>query len=546
MLSKNRRFYLVACVTVFALLASVFAAVRIQPQGVAGVSAPSDVKVPTNAGVDLAPAEVHGDIVVIHSEKNDTTPALRTMKMLPPPVKPREVERNNPLPLKPFVGTDTVVQSALNASVNIPAASVVFEGINQAGGCGNCAPPDTNGDIGVSHYVQTVNSSFAIYNRTGTKLYGPAAINTVWQGFGGACETRNDGDPILLYDNIADRWLISQFTAASPYYECIAISQSGDPTGAWYRYAFQLSTTDFPDYPKFGVWPDGYYMSVNWFRRGTTYQGPRPYVFDRAKMLLGQAATLQTTSAALGSSVYPIMPTDLDGATLPPTGSPNIFISFGSSMKMYKFAVNWVTPASTTWTNYATLTPSAFTSFSGSLVPQSGTTTKLDTLGDRLMTRVVYRNMGTYQSLLATHVVAVSSVGAVRWYEIRNPITSPAFYQQGTYAPGDGLHRWMSSIAMDKLGDIALGFSGSSSTAYPSIRYTARLSTSTLGVMDQGEGVMYQGTGSQSGVSRWGDYSNLSIDPVDDCTFWFTTEYNNSFGWAWATKIGAFKLANCN
>ncbi|MCX6033320.1 MAG: hypothetical protein NT169_29065 [Chloroflexi bacterium] len=549
------------------LLAGVWVLARdrfaVEPEeGVAGLAAPSGVTRAEGPGSDAVVAELKGPIaiVTVMSEKNDVTPPLTEMKLLPPEpkVKGEEKEqRNPPLPLRGHVDEeDLVVQLAETGAAGvapaIPAPSLTFEGISFNSSSCNCAPPDPNGDVGLTHYVQTVNVAFAIYNKAGTKLYGPAAIKTIWQGFGGACETRNDGDPILLYDSIADRWLISQFTAASPYYECVAISQTGDPTGAWYRYAFQLSTKDFPDYPKFGVWPDGYYMSVNWFVNASSYGGPRPYVFDRAKMLAGQPASFQTTSAALGSSVNPIMPSDIDGATLPPSGQPNVFLGFGSTLNLYKFAVNWTTPSSTTWTKSASVTSAGFTQLCGTTrncIAQQGTSQKLDGIGDRLMNRLVYRNMGTYQSLLASFNVNAGTKAkaraGVRWLEIRNPAGTPTIYQQGTYAPSDTLNRWMGSIAMDKVGNIALGYSGSSSTAYPSIRYTARLATDPLGTMGQGEGVIYQGTGSQSGVNRWGDYSNLSVDPADNCTFWYTTEYNNSFNWYWGTKIGSFKLANC-
>jgi len=534
----------------------------------AGINAPSSKGGPVIGPEETPVPEYGGDpslkdlgngISVGTSVHNDSSKPLRDIEPITPGPKsdkPQIEKENPPLPLKDHIDKDDeVLQDSFGNTINAVNAMVIgagFQGINQAGGCGNCAPPDTNGDVGPNHYVQSVNSSFAVYSKTGTKLYGPANINTLWSGFGGACQTRNDGDPIVLYDSMADRWLVSQFTAASPYYECVAISQTGDPLGAWYRYAFQLSTTDFPDYPHLGVWPDGYYMSVNIFLNGSSYGGPRPYVFDRAKMLAGQPATFQTTSAALGSGVNPIMPADLDGATLPATGAPNVFVGFGSTMKLYKFAVNWTTPSATTWTQHATLAPAGFTALcttGRNCEPQRGTAQKLDGLGDRLMNRVAYRNLGTSESLLVSHAVMAGSskrtqAAAMRWYEIRNPAATPSIYQQGTFSP-DTTWRWMGSVAMDKNGGIGLGYSASSGTLYPSIRATGRLATDALGQMTQGESSLYAGTGFQNGVNRWGDYSNLSIDPVDGCTFWFTTEYNNSGGWAWSTYIGSFKLPNC-
>lgn len=554
-------------VAAFALIFAACSAAPAVPAAPAGVNAPSSKGGPV-IGPEEPPAPYEGDpalkdigngISLGTSVHNDTSKPLRDIEPITPGPKsdkPQIEKENPPLPLKDHKDEDdAALQDSFGNTTNAINALAVgtgFQGINQAGGCGNCAPPDTNGDVGPNHYVQSVNSSFAVYSKTGTKLYGPANINTLWSGFGGACQTRNDGDPIVLYDSMADRWLVSQFTAASPYYECVAISQTGDPLGAWYRYAFQLSTADFPDYPHLGVWPDGYYMSVNIFLNGSSYGGPRPYAFDRAKMLAGLPATFQTTSAALGSGVNPIMPADLDGATLPATGTPNVFVGFGSTMKMYKFAVNWATPSATTWTQHATLTPAGFTALcttGRNCVPQQGTSQKLDGLGDRLMNRVAYRNLGTSESLLVSHAVMAGSskrsqAAAMRWYEIRNPAATPSIYQQGTFSP-DTTWRWMGSVAMDKNGGIGLGYSASSSSVFPSIRATGRLATDTLGQMTQGESTLFAGSGFQSGVNRWGDYSNLSIDPVDGCTFWFTTEYNNSGGWAWSTYIGSFKLPNC-
>jgi hypothetical protein len=264
-------------------------------------------------------------------------------------------------------------------------------------------------------------------------------------------------------------------------------------------------------------------------------------------MLNGQSATFQTTSAALGSSTNPQLPSDLDGATLPPSGAANPFVEFGSTLKIYKFHVDWTTPSNTTFTNSANLTAAGFTQLcttSRNCVPQQGTTQKLDGIGDRLMYRLAYRNFGDHESMVLSHSVSSGGVAGMRWYEIRNPSTTASIYQQGTYQP-DTTWRWMGSVAMDRSGDIALGYSASSSTVYPSIRYTGRLSTDALGTLPQGEATLYAGTGFQSGVNRWGDYSNMTVDPTDDCTFWYTQEYNSSGGWSWATRIGSFKFASC-
>ncbi len=518
--------------------------------GMAPVSISGASSAQNNADVQVA-----GNNIVGQSYKNDVSPALRDIAPIPPS-SARKAEEENENPSIRVPGqkdeTDTVVQRGFgDASSAIAAPLTNWNGVGSqgsgSGGC-NCAPPDTNGEVGRNHYVQTVNTAFQIWDKSGVSLYGPANINTIWSGFGGACATRNDGDPVVLYDQLADRWLISQFTSASPYNECIAISTTSDPTGSWNRYAFQLSTTDFPDYPHLGVWPDGYYMTVNWFSNGRTYAGPRPYVFNRTAMLAGTAATFQSTSAALGSSVAPMLPSDLDGATTPPANSPNYFAQFGNPMKIWNYHVDWATPANSTFSNTANVAVAAFSQLCGGsrdCIAQPGVAQKLDAISDRLMHRLAYRNYGDHESLVVTqNVDAGGGQAGVRWYELRSPGNAPSVYQQGTYAP-DATSRWMGSAAQNANGDLAVGYSASSSSVYPSIRYAGRLASDPLNTLPQGEGSIVAGAGSQSGVNRWGDYSAMSVDPADDCTFWYTTEYNESTNWYWKTKIGSFRVGSC-
>jgi hypothetical protein len=420
-----------------------------------------------------------------------------------------------------------------------------------AGFAVNSAPPDTNGDVGPNHYVQTVNTDFAIYNKSGGLLYGPVPINTLWSGFGGGCQSNNDGDPTVVYDRIANRWVISQFSVSTtPYLQCVAVSQTSDPTGAWYRYSF--SYTDFPDYPKIGVWPDAYYVSFNMFSNGgNTFAGAKICAYDRAKMLAGQAATQQcfNTSTTYGG----ILPADLFGTLLPPTGSPNYVLGLGatsSTLAFWKFHVDWTAPVNSTFTGPTALTVASYTEAcgsSGTCIPQAATTQKLDSLSDRLMYRLAYRNFGDHESLVVNHSVTAGSSVGVRWYEIRSPGTTPTIFQQGTYAP-DSNYRWMGSVAMDQAGNMALGFSLSGSSISPQIHYVGRLASSPAGVMDQGEGTIINGAGSQTGssLSRWGDYSSLTVDPSDDCTFWYTNEYIPSNGaFNWRTRVGSFKFGSC-
>jgi len=452
-------------------------------------------------------------------------------KTLPGVVRPHDKNFRDPaLQNSPFSTDVSVVP-------NIPATSANFDGISSTG----WYPPDTNGDIGPNHYVQTVNVSWAVFNKTGAKLLGPNSIGSLFSAIGAPC-SGNYGDPIGLYDPMANRWLVSQFTTSAPYHQCIAVSQTADPTGAWYLYDFLWSSTNLNDYPHFGVWPDGYYMSTNEFANGASFVGAGAAAFERDKMLLGQSARMV---AFHGLSASPL-PSDLDGATLPPGGMPNIFANIsGTTLKLSKFHVDWNNTANSTFTTGANLTVASYSSASGA--PQPGTATTLASLSDRLMYRLAYRNFGSYDALVVNHSVSSSGVSGVRWYEVRNPNSAPTLFQQGTFAPGDGVYRWMGSVAMDSAGDIAAGYSVSNSTSvFPGIRYTGRIPSDPAGQFPQGEGTIVSGGGSQTGASRWGDYSMLSVDPTDDCTFWYTTEYQAvTASVSWKTKIGSFKFSNC-
>ncbi|MFL5376573.1 MAG: pre-peptidase C-terminal domain-containing protein [Myxococcales bacterium] len=498
----------------------------------------------------------------------EVTPALHhdeSAPLLLMPVAPRSTERVEhevkrlPRNFNTAKAPDPALQAAAVGPL-VPTTSTNFDGVGQAfsGPSGaftvNSAPPDTNGDVGPNHYVQIVNSDFAVFNKTGTPLFGPVPINTLWSGFGGGCQTNNDGDPVVVYDPIANRWVISQFSVTGanggtiPFLQCVAVSQTADPTGSYFRYSFPY--TGFNDYPKMGVWPDGYYTTFNMFNAaGTAFQGAKVCAYDRAKMLTGAAATQVcfNTSTAFGG----LLPADLDGSRLPAAGTPNYVVALGSTantLAFWKFHVDFATPASSTFTGPSTLATAAFSEAcaGGTCIPQSGTTTQLDSLADRLMFRLAYRNFPDHEALVVNHSITAGSSTGVRWYELRVVNGTPSIFQQGTYAP-DASFRWMGSIAMDQSGNMGLGFSVSSSTLHPSIRYTGRLVNDAAGTMPQGEGSIIAGPGSQTGtLTRWGDYSMMAVDPSDDCTFWFTTEYlpaNGSFNWK--TRIGSFKFPSC-
>lgn len=458
------------------------------------------------------------------------------------------------LPLPPGLQEpDPVVQQQAGPQVGTTAAAgFAGVGFGDYGFAPDAAPPDTNLAVGRTQVVQWVNESFAIFSKSGGLLKGPTAGNTLWSGFGGGCETHNDGDPIVQYDRANDRWIMTQFSVSTtPYLQCVAVSTTGDATGTYNRYAFAYGN-QFPDYPKLGVWPDGYYITYNIFSNGRTFAGSKLCALDAAAMRAGTAATQQCFQ--LSKSYGGVLPADLDGATAPPAGAPMPFVNFGSnSLNLWAMHVDFAQPANAQLSGPTKLAVAAFTPAcgGGTCIAQPSTRQQLDSLAGRLMYRFAYRNFGDHESAVVNHAVQAggnkrSPIVGLRWYELRGLTGGhPTVYQQGTFAP-DGNSRWMGSIAMDKLGDIALGYSVSSSTVYPSVATTGRLATDPLGLL-QSESILLAGGGSQlTNLSRWGDYSAMRIDPSDDCTFWYTTEYLKSSGtFNWSTWISSFKFPGC-
>jgi hypothetical protein len=424
------------------------------------------------------------------------------------------------------------------------------------------APPDTTGDVGPNHYVQWVNLRYAIYTLTrdgSNQITGfnivpgfPKNGNVVWQGFGGRCQSDNDGDPIVQYDQLADRWILTQFAVSgTPYTQCVAVSTGPDPTGTYNRYAFSYNRS-FNDYPKMGVWPDAYYISYNMFRNGRSFTGNTVCAFERAQMLVGGVARQACVNTTAGHSLEPA---DLEGTTLPPAGSPNLLMSITSTaVQFWRFTVNWGAGTGTLTgpTNVSGVAAFSRACGGGTCIPQPSTTTQLDSLADRLMYRLSYRNFGDHEALVINHSVTSGSGVGVRWYELRNAAgqtfgsAAPVLFQQGTFAPTNDF-RWMGSAAMDKTGGIAVGYNISSSSIVPSIRYAYRGPADPLGTMGNETSVLV-GSGSQNGnLTRWGDYSTISIDPVDGCTMVFTTQFQPATGnFNWSTFIHSFKLSTCN
>jgi hypothetical protein len=438
---------------------------------------------------------------------------------------------------------DATIQTSFGPLVNATPGTN-FDGIDvfHAG----YIPSDSNIAVGPNHIVETVNASYAVYSKTGALLLGPNSIRSLWTGLGGSCSANDGGDPVVQYDRTADRWMITQLGSLSnPYSECIAVSTSPDPMGSYSLYSYDMGNY-LNDYPKFGIWPtatnSAYLASYSLYLLGSFAAGSEICAYDRAAMLAGQAAMALCYSGVIADV---LLPSDADGPTPPLDGTPGYFLNLYSysSLALFKMTPNFAAAT-------ATLTQESIgiASFSEAPpAPQPGTTMTLDSLGDRLMNRLAFRRFPDHESMVINHSVTVGARSGVRWYELRGSVSTGASfspYQQGTYAP-DNNFRWMGSAAMDKAGDIALGYSVSSSTLYPSVRYTGRTPTDPLGIMAS-EASLWEGAGSQTGYSRWGDYTSMQIDPSDDCTFWYVNEYlPTTHPYGWFTRIGSFKFSGC-
>ena len=503
---------------------------------------------------------------------------------------------------------------------------VGFIGPQGAGRSGN--PSDNSIAVGPDHVVQTVNSRMAIFTKKGSKyettgraLYGSVSTNNVFRGFGGDCEARNNGDAVVRYDQLADRWLIvmpifsripyradqptgtrpgdpvavsvpgvaGQPGPAVPLYQppppdtttapqrgagpgrggppptgpqgvyaiCYAVSTGPDPLGSYYRYEFLRPY--FPDYPRPAVWPDGYYVpsSTGDNRISPTVPTQKhACVVEREKMLRGEPATEQ---CVIIENVNFLNNADLDGKALPPPGSPNIMIAAGgtqldsvfrdSVLHVWRFHVDWRNPSATRVTEAPHIRVAPYQYLcNGQLtncVPQPGTDRHLDAQGDKIMARVVYRRIGSQESIVAAHSVNTRSAGGVRWYELRvAPDRSVSLFQQGTYR-GDSLYRWMASPAMDRMGNIGIGYSFGGPSDFPGQRFAGRRPTDPPGQLALREVVLAHGEASQLNTQRWEDYTQTAVDPSDDCTVWYVGDYVKTGASAFSTRIGAFRMPGC-
>jgi hypothetical protein len=451
-------------------------------------------------------------------------------------------------------------------------------------------PPDPNGEVGPNNYVETVNVTFAVYSKTGTRLAGPATLGSLWAGFPITECADQSGDPVVLYDQAADRWILTQFTTKginfpneplNKFYNCVAVSTTGDPTGSYFRYAFTTGF-NFPDYPKYGVFGNSYVITTREFGvADPSIYGIGVYGLERAKMIAGDP-NARAVSFLLDSNKIPInligdglLPADVDGHRQPRAGAPVPLVGtqddggpYGATsdaLNIWEFNVDWTNPPAASIGFKAQLPVAPFDSIfpcaptARDCLPQPGVTDPtqfLDVLSyrQRPTFRLAYRRLDDTETMVTNQAVeAAPGVAGIRWYEIRRTENGRyRLHQQGTFAPGDGVDRWMGSIAMDRKGNMALGYSVVNGTdVFPGIRYTGRLADDRRGKMTLGETTIINGTGVQTSAnSRWGDYTDMTVDPTDDCTFWYVNEYYTAAGQAsspagWQTRIASFKLPHC-
>lgn len=460
-----------------------------------------------------------------------------------------------------------------NKQGNRPPAAMIdsFDGlgfgfIGPQGAAAGRNPSDNTLAVGPDHIVQIVNSRLAVFTKKGNKydstgkvLYGPVVTNSIFAGFGGQCEHQTSGDSVVRYDQLANRWLYVLPIFRRPpddpkgaYSMCYAVSTGPDPLGPYYRYEFKRAL--FPDYPRPALWPDGYYLPTS---TGDTVIQKHACVADRTKMLQGLPATEQ---CVIVDGVNFLNNADLDGQFLPPPGAPNIVMAAGGTqlhkqyeddgIYAYKFHVDWNNPSKTKLSEALKIKVAPYHYLCNgqltSCVPQPETTRRLDAQGDKLMQRLVYRNFGNHQSIVALHSInSNTGGGGVRWYEFRlDENGSPSMYQQGTYAP-DRFYRWMPSMAMDRNGDIGIGYSFGGTPHYAGQRFAARLQSDPLGQLTFHETVLVEGAASQKNTLRWEDYATTAMDPSDDCTFWYVGDYLKAGAASYTSRIGSFRLPGC-
>jgi hypothetical protein len=550
--------------------------------GAATADAQTDAQgaVPTYAGEPVVPSEFNGDVRDLPLPER--IGALAPRKFAPPVRKP-------PGPLKVGPLAPEVQEAPLPGPLApMPSPSANFAGLSRTdlcGGvqCGAGTPPDTNGDVGPKHYILAVNDAYAVYNKTGTLLASFTEDQLFSTSGSNPCNGDSFGDPVVLYDPLEDRWILTHFAFAldanqdpvGPFYQCIAASRTSDPvSGGWWLYTVRMDPggAGFPpvgalnDYGKFGIWTDCLYGSFNEFDslNNFAFIGTAIASFSKRDLYSGAPLTFALGFINNATDPFTMIPSNLRGRLAnqrPPAGTPNYFVSESQTafaFEVRKFTAGPNCGAGGSLGTATNVSQTAYTVPNGAIVPQPGTTNMLDAIGDRLMQKVQYRRIGTNESLWVAHNAGTAPV-RMQWAQLNvtGGVVSTTPSQQQIYSPDTSLHRWMGSVAVDHQGNMALGYSTSNGTApnFPSIAYSGRLAGDPANTLPQTEVQLIAGAGSQTHIcggnpcDRWGDYSAMTVDPVDDCTFWYTTEYYSSVanGAAgnWQTRIGSFKFPAC-
>jgi hypothetical protein len=502
----------------------------------------------------------HSRPIVIFDSYHDTSLPVGEYSMagpqgrVPPEVehpRPRRILSGASVPVRDFAEQDAGLAPPVSARIEFN-----FDGIpNSANGSSlEGIPPDNNLAVGATQMVETINTAYQVYDKTtGKSLFGPQQISALFTGLPGLCgqgQTFFWTDPIVMYDQIANRWIVSQIAGDSSFStgnECIAVSESSDATGKYHRYVFKFGANVLNDYDKLSVWPDAYYANYNLFGPNS-FIGDDACAYDRAAMLTGAKAK---AICFKNPNEFSFLPSNADGATPPPSGEPSFFVDLSSStsLHLYRFHVDFANPSNSTFKGPITIPVKAYSMAcgGGSCIPQPGTSQSLDSLADRLMFRLVYRNFGDHESLVVSHSVLTSKAASgERWYEIRDPNGKPKVFQQGTVTHS-GNSLWMGSIAMDKAGDMAFGFSESNATSvHPSVSFTGRVPSDPPNTMESVARI-FTGKGSATDANRWGDYSSMVVDPSDDCTFWYVNQYLPTTGPAlnFNTRVASLKFPTC-